>query len=57
MVASNAISQIFKNNNFQVQCLTLFVTHYPSVMDTVNELEGKAGNYHMAFFLHDEGKF
>ncbi|KAJ1532088.1 hypothetical protein ONE63_000717 [Megalurothrips usitatus] len=38
----------------EVQCLSLFVTHYPSVMDTANELEGKASNYHMAFVLHDQ---
>lgn len=40
---------------FQVKCLSLFVTHYPAVMDTATELHGTAVNYHMAFVLHDQG--
>ncbi|XP_066992466.2 DNA mismatch repair protein Msh3 isoform X2 [Anabrus simplex] len=31
----------------KVRCLTLFVTHYPSVMQLIPEL-----NYHMGFLLH-----
>ncbi|XP_026289767.1 DNA mismatch repair protein Msh3 [Frankliniella occidentalis] len=38
----------------EINCLSLFVTHYPSVMDTANELDKKAANYHMSFVLHNQ---
>ncbi|GFG34869.1 hypothetical protein Cfor_10396 [Coptotermes formosanus] len=38
----------------QVQCLTLFVTHYPAVMELEHQYAGRAQNYHMAFLVHDK---
>ncbi|XP_021932992.1 DNA mismatch repair protein Msh3-like isoform X2 [Zootermopsis nevadensis] len=38
----------------QVQCLTLFVTHYPVVMELERQYKGQAHNYHMAFLVHDK---
>ncbi|XP_023724696.1 DNA mismatch repair protein Msh3 isoform X2 [Cryptotermes secundus] len=38
----------------QVQCLTLFVTHYPAVMELEHQYVGRARNYHMAFLVHDK---
>jgi len=42
--------------HLQVQCLTLFVTHYPAVMELEQQYAGQARNYHMAFLVHDKGK-
>ncbi|PSN55303.1 DNA mismatch repair protein Msh3 [Blattella germanica] len=38
----------------EIKCLTLFVTHYPAVMEMEQQYSGKAKNYHMAFLVHDE---
>lgn len=38
----------------QVQSLTLFVTHYPSVCELEQLYPDTVGNYHMAFLLNEE---
>ncbi|XP_050185670.1 DNA mismatch repair protein Msh3 isoform X1 [Myiozetetes cayanensis] len=37
-----------------VESLTLFVTHYPSVCELEKLYPGKVGNYHMAFLVSEE---
>ncbi|XP_040435492.1 DNA mismatch repair protein Msh3 isoform X3 [Falco naumanni] len=37
-----------------VESLTLFVTHYPSVCELEKVYPGKVGNYHMAFLVNEE---
>lgn len=37
-----------------VESLTLFVTHYPSVCDLEKVYPEKVGNYHMAFLVNEE---
>uniref|UniRef100_A0A8C8RNX1 DNA mismatch repair protein MSH3 n=1 Tax=Pelusios castaneus TaxID=367368 RepID=A0A8C8RNX1_9SAUR len=37
-----------------VESLTLFVTHYPSVCDLEKIYPGQVGNYHMAFLVNEE---
>lgn len=38
----------------QVQALTLFVTHYPSVCELQRLYPDAVGNYHMAFLVNEE---
>lgn len=38
----------------QVESLTLFVTHYPSVCELEKMYPEKVGNYHMAFLVNEE---
>ncbi|XP_067425319.1 DNA mismatch repair protein Msh3 [Emydura macquarii macquarii] len=38
-----------------VESLTLFVTHYPSVCDLEKIYPEQVGNYHMAFLVNEEG--
>ncbi|OXB82640.1 UNVERIFIED_CONTAM: hypothetical protein H355_003935 [Colinus virginianus] len=37
-----------------VESLTLFVTHYPSVCELEKVYPEKVGNYHMAFLVNEE---
>ncbi|CAG8641871.1 606_t:CDS:10 [Paraglomus brasilianum] len=39
----------------KIKCMTLFVTHYPSLAKLVHEFQGIVGNYHMGF-LEAEGE-
>ena len=39
---------------FQVQCLCLFVTHYPCLSELEQVHPAHVRNYHMAFMLHRE---
>ncbi|XP_060571566.1 DNA mismatch repair protein Msh3-like [Ruditapes philippinarum] len=38
----------------QPKCLTLFVTHYPSLSEFETLYPDKVGNFHMSFLLNDE---
>jgi DNA mismatch repair protein MSH3 len=39
----------------KIRCITLFVTHYPSLAKLAHEFKGIVGNYHMGF-LETEGE-
>jgi len=39
----------------KIKCMTLFVTHYPSLAKLAHEFQGIVGNYHMGF-LEAEGE-
>lgn len=37
----------------QVKCLTLFVTHYPAVVQLQSDIPNNIANYHMGYLLED----
>lgn len=41
---------------FQVKCLTLFVTHYPTVLELKNYFSENILTVHMAYILKELGK-
>ncbi|XP_053405229.1 DNA mismatch repair protein Msh3-like isoform X2 [Mercenaria mercenaria] len=48
---AHAVLNFFIN---QPRCMTLFVTHYPSLAEFETIYPDKVGNYHMSFLLNDE---
>jgi DNA mismatch repair protein MSH3 len=44
----------------QIKCITLFVTHYPVIVQLENEFPGHVANFHMGYLLEskeaDNGK-
>ncbi|XP_052792557.1 DNA mismatch repair protein Msh3-like [Mya arenaria] len=38
----------------EVDCFTLFVTHYPILAELEDKFPGRVSNYHMSFFVHEE---
>jgi DNA mismatch repair protein MSH3 len=42
----------------ELKCLTLFVTHYPSIAELGSTTlgGGRLGNFHMSFIEQDEGE-